>query len=158
QTSTHGTGDGEDFKPGIDFYSDAQGRKGQALALQEYAATHTVKAGTVLTGATDYGFAEIVETCVIDWYTSPSWWPNYCRDDDNIVAMFTPQNIAYETENVKQAYLRVSQARSNAGYSASQYKILAQTYWSPLPRGNGFRYPETGYTRQTIGGCGVWNS
>ena len=35
KTSTGGTGSGEDFKPGIDFYSDAQGRKGQALALQE---------------------------------------------------------------------------------------------------------------------------
>jgi hypothetical protein len=157
QTSTHGTGDGEDFKPGIDFYSDAQGRQGQALALQQYAATHNVKAVTVLIGANDYGFADIVEACVVDWYTSPSWWKNYCQDDDNIAAMFTPQNIAYETENVKQAYLRVGQAMSNAGYSASQYKIIAQTYWSPLPRGSGFRYPETGYTRQTVGGCGVWN-
>ena len=30
---------GQDFKPGIDFYNDAHGRQGQALALQEYA-TH----------------------------------------------------------------------------------------------------------------------
>ena len=33
RTSTTGTGSGQDFKPGIDFYSDAPGRKGQALAL-----------------------------------------------------------------------------------------------------------------------------
>ena len=32
-----------------------------------------------------------------------------------------------------------------------------QTYWSPIPRGSGFRYPETGWTRQSIGGCGTWN-
>ena len=32
-----------------------------------------------------------------------------------------------------------------------------QTYSSPIPRGAGFRYPQTGFTRQTIGGCGVWN-
>jgi hypothetical protein len=27
----------------------------------------------------------------------------------------------------------------NAGYTSSQYTILAQTYWSPLPRGSGIR-------------------
>ena len=157
RTYTHGTGQDEDFKPGIDFYSDAQGRKGQALALQEYAATHNVKAVAVLIIANNYGFAEIVETCVVDWYTSPSWWPNYCQDDDNIVPKFTASNIEAETENAKNAFLRVRQAMANAGYSDSQYTILAQTYSSPIPNGSGFRYPETGYTRQTVGGCGVWN-
>src|SRR3978361_57812 len=38
-TATHGTAPGENFKPGIDFYADGQGRQGQALALQELAAT-----------------------------------------------------------------------------------------------------------------------
>ena len=44
------------------------------------------------------------------------------------------------------------------GYADGDYKILAQTYSAPLPRLGGFRYPETGFTRQTVGGCGVWNS
>lgn len=148
---------GDPFKPGIDFYSDAEGRKGQALALQEYAATHNVKAVAVLIIANNYGFAEIVQTCISDWYFSPSWWKNYCQDDDNIVPKFTPQNIAAETANARQAFLNVRQAMANAGYADSQYTILAQTYSSPLPRGAGIRYPETGYTRQTVGGCGVWN-
>ena len=38
----------------------------------------------VLIGANDYGFADIVETCVPNWLTSPSWWKNYCHDDSNI--------------------------------------------------------------------------
>jgi hypothetical protein len=46
---------------------------------------------------------------------------------------------------------------TNAGYNASQYKIIAQTYWTPIPRSTGFRYPESGWTRQSVGGCGVWN-
>ena len=78
KTSTGGTGSGEDFKPGIDFYSDAPGRKGQALALQDYAETHNVKAVVVMIGANNYGFADIVERCVTNWLTSPSWWKNYC--------------------------------------------------------------------------------
>ena len=158
RTYTHGTGEDEDFKPGIDFYSDAQGRKGQALALQEYAATHNVKSVVLMIGANNYGFAAIVEACVVDWYTSPSWWKNYCRDDEDIAWRFTAQNIAAETANVKGAFQNVATAMANAGYSPSQYTIFAQTYWSPIPRGSGFRYPETGYTRQTVGGCGVWNS
>lgn len=157
RTDTHGTADGEDFKPGIDFYSDAQGRKGQALALQEYAATHNVKAVAVLIGANNYGFADIVQACVVDWYTSPSWWPNYCQDDADIAPRFSASNQALITGQVKDALLNVSQAMTNAGYSSSQWKLVAQTYWSPIPNGAGFRYPETGYTRQTIGGCGVWD-
>ena len=157
RTYTHGTASGEDFKPGIDFYSDAQGRQGQALALQQYAATHNVQAVTVMIGANNYGFADIVTRCVTNWLTSPSWWKNYCSDDSDISSRFTAARQATETTNVKNALLNVAQAMTNAGYSSSQYTILAQTYWSPIPRGSGFRYSESGWTRQSIGGCGVWN-
>src|SRR3954447_22635888 len=157
RTSTSGTAAGDDFKPGIDFYSDASGRKGQALSLQGYAATHNVKAVVVMIGANNYGFADIVQRCVTDWLTSPSWWKNYCSDDSDMTSRFTSTRIATETANVRAALLRVRDAMTNAGYAASQYTILAQTYWSPLPRGAQIRYPESGWTRQTVGGCGVWN-
>lgn len=157
RTYTHGTGEGEDFKPGIDFYADAQGRKGQALALQEFAATRNVKAVVLMIGANNYGFAAIVERCVTNWITSPSWWRNYCSDDSDMTDRFTPSRQAAETENVKNALLNVRAAMASAGYSPSQYSIIAQTYWSPIPRGSGFRYPETGWDRQSIGGCGTWN-
>jgi hypothetical protein len=155
RTSTNAGG--SDFKPGIDFYSDASGRKGQALALQQYAATHNVRAVALLIGANNYGFADIVQACVTDWLTSPSWWPNYCNDDSGIRSRFTAARVATETANVRGAILNVRKAMLNAGYADSQYTILAQTYSSPIPRGSGFRYPQSGFTRQTIGGCGVWN-
>jgi hypothetical protein len=158
RTSTNAGG--SDFKPGIDFYSDASGRKGQALALQQYAAAHPneVKAVVVLIGANDYGFADIVQTCVTDWLTSPSWWKNYCQDDSNLVAMFSASNVATQTNRVRGAFQNVKTAMTNAGYDDTDYEILAQTYSAPLPTSSGFRYGETGFTRQTIGGCGVWNS
>jgi hypothetical protein len=156
-TDTHGTAPGEDFKPGIDFYSDAQGRRGQALALAQLAATSNVRAVVLMIGANNYGFADIVTRCVTNWLTSPTWWKNYCSDDSDMTSRFTPARIATETANVRNALLRVRDAMTGAGYSASQYTILAQTYWSPLPRGSGIRYPESGYTRQSTGGCGVWN-
>ena len=157
RTSTTGTASGETFKPGIDFYSDAQGRKGQALALQELAKTRNVKAVVVMIGANNYGFAAIVQRCVTNWLTSPTWWKNYCSDDSDMTSRFTSTRIATETANVRAALQRVRDAMANAGYTSSQYKILAQTYWSPIPNGAGFRYGESGYTRQSVGGCGVWN-
>ena len=156
RTYTQQPGSG-DFKPGLDFYSDANGRQGQALALQQFAATHNVKAVTVLIGANNYGFADIVQTCVTNWLTSPSWWKNYCYDDSNVQAYFTPSYVSTTTANIRGAILNVRQAMLNAGYSDGMYKIIVQTYSSPSPRGAGFRYPESGWTRQSVGGCGVWN-
>lgn len=155
QTTTHGGGT-SDFKPGIDFYNGAYGQ-GQALMLQQFATTHNVKMVTLLIGANDYGFADILQTCFLDWYFSPSWWPNYCNDDSGIASRFTSTNIAAKTAAIKGAILNVRQAMSNAGYSDGAYTIMVDTYWSPIPRGSGNRYPQSGYTRQTVGGCGMWN-
>jgi hypothetical protein len=157
RTVTGGTAADENFKPGIDFYSDAQGRQGQALALQGYAGTHNVRAVVLMIGANNYGFGAIVTRCVLNWISSPSWAKNYCSDDSDIASRFTPARIAAETANVRDALARVALAMTRAGYSASQYTILAQTYWSPIPSGAQIRYPESGWSRQAIGGCGIWN-
>src|SRR3954451_3760225 len=111
RTYTHFSG--SDFKPGIDFYNSG-GYKGQAQALKEYAHLHpsAIKAVVVLIGANDYGFADIVQTCVTDWLTSPSWWKNYCQDDSNIVAMFTPANVNTITLRVRAAFQNVKDAMS----------------------------------------------
>src|SRR5215207_9935336 len=95
--------DGSTFKPGLDFY-DVSGNQGQALRLQNFASTHNVTAVAVLIGANDYGFADIVQTCVEDWLTSPSWWKNLCQDDSNIRSKFTASNISAVTARVRQAY------------------------------------------------------
>ena len=88
----------------------------------------------MLIGANDYGFADIVQTCVTDWLTSPSWWKNYCQDDSNIKAMFTAANIATITNNVRAAFLRVKQAMVNARLRRRvTYRLLAQTYSAPIP-------------------------
>src|SRR6476469_3790689 len=151
---TPGSGD---FKPGLYFFSDSSGHQGQALMLQQFAATHNVKAVTVLIGANNFGFADIVQTCIEDFLLSPSWWPNYCNDDSNVKAYFTSAAVATATTNIKGAILNVRQAMANDGYADSSYKIIVQTYSSPIPNGAGFRYSQSGYTRQSTGGCGFWN-
>src|SRR4051812_20441764 len=157
RTYTHFDDGGATFKPGIDFYNSG-GYKGQAQRLKEIASSNpNIKAVVVLIGANNYGFADIVQACVTDWLTSPSWWKNYCQDDSDIASRFTASNIATITNQVRGAYANIRTAMSSEGYADSSYKILAQTYSSPLPLSGGMRYPETGFTRQTVGGCGVWN-
>jgi hypothetical protein len=158
RTYTQPFASGSDFKPGLDFYDDGAGHIGQAKALQQYAATHNVKMVVVLIGANDYGFADIVQQCVTDWLTSPSWWKNYCHDDASMTSKFTASNVATITTRVKNALLNIRTAMSNAGYANLPWTLLAQTYSSPLPRGSGIRYSQNGFTRQTVGGCGVWNA
>ena len=158
RTYTQPFSSGSDFKPGLDFYDDGAGHIGQAKALQQYAASHNVKMVVALIGANDYGFADIVQQCVTDWLTSPSWWKNYCHDDSSMTSKFTAANVAAITTRVTNAFLNLRTAMRNAGYDDGSWTLLVQTYSSPLPRGSGIRYSQSGFTRQTVGGCGVWNA
>ena len=78
---------GGDFKPGLDWYNE--GTRRQVVELDAFARSHNVKAVTVLIGANNFGFADIVQQCVTNWMTSPSWWKNYCHDDSSISSRFT---------------------------------------------------------------------
>lgn len=149
--------EGSTFKPGIDFYNSG-GKEGQALMLQHFAATHNVKLVAVSIGGNNFNFAGIVQTCVEDWLLSPSWWPNYCNDDSSVTSNFTSSNVSRVKGEIASAIQNVGTAMSNAGYSTSQYAIVVQGYPSPIPNGSGFRYGQSGYTRQSTGGCGFWNN
>jgi hypothetical protein len=147
---------GSNFKPGLDWYNDGS-RRSQVVELDAFARSHNVKAVTVLIGANNFGFADIVQQCVTNWMTSPSWWKNYCHDDSSISSRFTAAAVEARTNEVAGALANVAAAMTNAGYNAGQWTLIVQTYWSPIPLGAGFRYGESGWTRQSVGGCGVWN-
>jgi hypothetical protein len=155
RTSTFTSSDGY-FKPGIDFYASGA-NKGQALMLQEFAATHNVTMIQLSIGGNNFGFADIVQRCVTNFLTSPSWWPNYCYDDSAVTSNFTTTNVTNQTNAILGAITNIRTAMANAGYSPTQYTIVSQTYPSPIPRGSGFRYSQSGFTRQSTGGCGFWN-
>jgi hypothetical protein len=155
-TATHFGGEGE-FKPGIDFYS-SEGRRGQALMLQEYARTHNVKMVALSIGGNDFNFAAVVQDCLEDWLSSPWWFQNHCNDDSEVTANFTRENVASKTTAIENAILNVHRAMVEAGYRDEMYGIVVQDYESPLPNGSGFRYEESGWERQEVGGCGFWNA
>ncbi len=156
KVATHTTSDGY-FKPGIDFYQSGS-NKGQARMLQEFAGTHNVKMIQLSIGGNDFNFASIVQTCVTNFLTSPSWWKNYCNDDSSVTSNFTTANVTAKTNLITSAVNNVKTAMANAGYTTGQYTIVVQTYPSPVPTSSGFRYSESGFTRQSTGGCGFWNA
>lgn len=156
KTSTFISSDGY-FKPGIDFYNSG-GNQGQALMLQNFAATHNVKMVQLSIGGNNFGFADIVQRCVTNFLTSPSWWPNYCNDDSSVTANFTAANVTNQTNAIIGAVNNIKAAMANAGYAAGSYTIVMQNYPSPIPNSTGFRYSQSGFTRQSTGGCGFWNN
>jgi len=157
KTSTFTDGDGN-FKPGLDFYDDGAGHQGQAKMLQTFAASHNVTMVVVSIGGNNFNFASIIQSCVTDFLTSPSWWKDYCNDDSSVTSNFTSSNIATQRAKIATAYTNIRTAMRNAGYADSAWTLLVQNYPSPIPNGAGFRYSESGYTRQNTGGCGFWNA
>jgi hypothetical protein len=155
-TATSTTSDGY-FKPGLDFADLGSGKVGQARMLQTFATSHNVRMVVVSIGGNDFNFASVVQSCVTDFLASPSWWPDYCYDDASVKANFTSTNIAAVRAKIKNALLNVRQAMRNAGYADAGWTLVVQTYPSPIPAGAGFRYSQSGYTRQSTGGCGFWN-
>ena len=154
-TGSYTDGDGY-FKPGLDFADGGVGKRGQARLLQDFAATHNVKMVVVSIGGNDFNFGSIVQTCVTDWATSPTWFKDYCSDDSSVKTNFTGANVSAVTAKIRQAMTNVRTALSNAG--AGSVPVVAQDYPSPLPNGPGIRYSESGYSRQSTGGCGFWNN
>jgi len=149
--------DSGDFKPGLDFYNSG-GNQGQALMLQNFAATHKVTMVAVSIGGNDFNFSSIVTTCVEDFLTTPSWWPSYCSHGSSVTGNFSASNVATVTSHIAQALRNVHQAMANDGYADGDYSILVQNYPSPIPNSSGFRYSQSGFTRQSTGGCGFWNT
>ncbi len=149
-TSTH-FDDGA-FKPGIDFYSK-DGRKGQALMLQEFAADHRVRMVGLSIGGNDFGFESIITQCVTDFLRP---WPfsAQCRNSAEVQRALSPQRVDAVRADIREAILNVATAMERAGYADAEWTLVLQLYPRPLPSSDRVRYPQFGYGRQVVGGCG----
>jgi hypothetical protein len=86
--------------------------------------------------------------------------PKFCSKEAKVTRNFTEQVKARE-DAITRGIANVAAAMTKAGYAQNDYTILVQNYPSLIPEGaspvEGFRYPQEGLTRQSIGGCGFWN-
>ncbi len=154
---TYSFSEGEKWKPGLDFYNSG-GKEGQALMLENFAKTHDVKLVAVSIGGNNFNFASVVQDCVEDFLESTIFYDFYCSKESSVTNNFTASYQSKVKGEVETGLRNVAQAMTNAGYSSSQYTLLVQDYPSPIPLGSGFRYTQSGYSRQTTGGCGFWNA
>ncbi|MFD5922133.1 GDSL-type esterase/lipase family protein [Kitasatospora sp. NPDC058201] len=137
------------------FRAAAGGRsfKGEAPQADQLAAVakqYSVKLVTLSIGGNDLGFADVIETCVADYLV----WYSYCHDDQQSeVDARMPAAMA----GVGKAVDEIRTVMAAAGYGSGDYRIVLQSYPSPIPRAAEIRYPESGWSRSDTGGCPLWN-
>lgn len=127
-----------------------KGEAPQADQLAAVAAQNTVKLITLSVGGNDLGFSDVISTCVQDYEI---WW-SYCHDDQQ-AAVDAKMDAAMA--GVGKAVDEVRAVMSAAGYAPSSYRVVLQSYPSPIPRSTENRYPESGWSRTNTGGCPFWN-
>jgi len=128
------------------------GEAPQADQLANVAATHDVEVIVLSIGGNDLGFADIILDCALSWYTSPSWWKNTCNGEQQAnVDSRMPAAMA----GVDAAIGEIQAVMAAAG--DTDYRLILQSYPSPIPNGSEIRYSESGWSRWDTGGCPFWN-
>ncbi|WP_267243976.1 GDSL-type esterase/lipase family protein [Streptomyces sp. PR69] len=127
-----------------------KGEAPQADQLAGIAASYDVRTIALSIGGNDLGFASIIEKCAKDYII----WYSYCHDDQQAVV---DSKIDAVMADVGKAVDEIRAVMSGAGYSSSAYRIVLQSYPSPIPRGAENRYSESGWSRVHSGGCPFWD-
>ncbi|GAA3389326.1 GDSL-type esterase/lipase family protein [Streptomyces roseoviridis] len=127
-----------------------KGEAPQADQLATVARTHDVKLIALSIGGNDLGFADIITTCATDYIV----WYSYCHDDQQAEV---DAKIDGVMADVGKAVDEIRAVMTGAGYAAGDYRIVLQSYPSPIPRSTENRYSESGWSRTNTGGCPFWD-
>ncbi|MFG2494952.1 GDSL-type esterase/lipase family protein [Streptomyces caniferus] len=126
-----------------------EGERPQADALAGVAATHRVRLVVMSVGGNDIGFGDILQACMTGYMGGTG--SCHHAQQAQVQSRFAAAMSAVDT-SVKE----VRAAMSGAGYAASEYRLVLQSYPSPLPRGSENRYAEDG--SRTYEGCPMYNT
>lgn len=127
-----------------------KGEAPQADRLAAVAAANNVRLITLSIGGNDLGFSDVITTCVKDYLI----WYSYCNDDQQAaIDARMPAAMA----GVGKAVDEIRAVMSAAGYAGGDYRIVLQSYPSPIPRSSEMRYSESGWARADTGGCPFWD-
>lgn len=127
-----------------------KGEAPQADQLAAVAASHDVKMIALSVGGNDLGFADIIKDCAYDFII----WNSYCYDDQQ---SGVDQKIDGVMAKVGKSVDEIRAVMRGAGYADSSYRIVLQSYPSPIPRGAENRYTQSDWSRLNTGGCPFWN-
>ncbi len=131
---------------GVSFKGEAP----QADQLAAVAASHNIKVIALSIGGNDLGFADIIKDCALDFVI----WNSYCYDDQQYGV---DQKIDAVMGKVGKSVDEIRAVMRAAGYADSSYRIVLQSYPSPIPRGAENRYTQSDWSRLNTGGCPFWN-
>ncbi len=131
------------------------GEPPEADRLAEVASRLDVRLVLVTVGANDVGFGELVAGCALDWARSDRAAPELCHGyaQEEIDTL-----LPRARHRVARALVGVERTMRAAGYRRRDYRLVLSGYTSPFPASRWLRYPETGWTRLTEGGCPLWNA
>ncbi|MFD4130882.1 GDSL-type esterase/lipase family protein [Streptomyces goshikiensis] len=127
-----------------------KGEAPQADQLAAVAASNNVKVIALSIGGNDLGFADIITDCALDFVL----WNSYCYDDQQAAV---DQKIDGVMAGVGKSVDEIRAVMRGAGYTDSSYRIVLQSYPSPIPRGAENRYTQSDWSRLNTGGCPFWN-
>lgn len=127
-----------------------KGEAPQADQLAAVATSHNVKVIALSIGGNDLGFADIITDCALDFVL----WNSYCYDDQQ---SGVDQKIDAVMGKVGKSVDEIRAVMRAAGYADSSYRIVLQSYPSPIPRGAENRYTQSDWSRLNTGGCPFWN-
>ncbi|MFF4645739.1 GDSL-type esterase/lipase family protein [Streptomyces sp. NPDC001389] len=127
-----------------------KGEAPQADQLAAVAASRDVKVIALSVGGNDLGFADIIKECALDFVL----WNSYCYDDQQAGV---DAKIDGVMANVGKSVDEIRAVMRQAGCTDSSYRIVLQSYPSPIPRGAENRYTQSDWSRLNSGGCPFWN-
>ncbi|WP_185992853.1 GDSL-type esterase/lipase family protein [Streptomyces sp. 130] len=125
-----------------------KGERSQARELEDVAIGRAVHAVVVSIGGNDLGFSDIITGCATEFVKPFGGKP--CAPD-------AAEQVAERLPGVRQAAVNtladVRTALDRAGHPAGSYRLILQSYPSPLPDAGRIRYPGEKYDRLKSGGC-----
>lgn len=129
-----------------------KGEAPQADQLAGVAAEYDVEMIVLSIGGNDLGFSSLIIDCTVAYLTSSSWFPDTCHASSQ-ATVDARMNTAMA--GVAGAIADVHAVMAAAG--DTDYRLVLQSYPSPVPRSSENRYVETGWDRTSIGGCPFWD-
>ncbi|MFJ9339947.1 GDSL-type esterase/lipase family protein [Streptomyces sp. NPDC101733] len=127
-----------------------KGEAPQADRLAAVAASRNVKVIALSIGGNDLGFADVIKECAYDFVL----WGSYCHDDQQAGI---DERMDAAMAGVGKSVDEIRAVMRAAGYADPSYRIVLQSYPSPIPRGAENRYTQSDWSRLNTGGCPFWN-
>ena len=122
----------------------------QADQLAALAKKNSIKMIVLSIGGNDMNFSSKIKWCASAFHV---WSPSCSVGYDK-----TLQSELHKTrENVDRVVATIRRTMKDANYVAGSYRLVIQSYPSPIPAGNEYRFAETIKDRD-LGGCPFYNT